>query len=170
MIIDHTYFVREINIPQLSQPAVLENLNLFIEKYEPQFLRAVFGWELAVLIMGYLNTEEVEGVEPDERIGWLVEGSPLKQWGGLRNNEKISPLANYIFYRLTDDSVTFLAQVGESTATAENSRRVSNDDRLIFVWNEMVEMMVGLHSLLKSGLYPEYKPEQAFKIKNTFNL
>lgn len=174
MIIDETYFRGEINIPQLSQPAVLEKLELFITKYETKFLVQAFGLELFSLILVYLATPDGDPIE--ERIRDIVEGvefsydEELQIWGGLRNTEKQSPVANFIFYHYVLDAITFLSQVGEAGSVAENSQKVSSDDRLVFVNNEMVQMMESLKKLMRSGDYPEYKPKVNFEIINRFNL
>lgn len=172
MIIDQSYFVREINVPQLSQPAVWEGLQLFGNKYQKRFLKEVFGLELAKLIEAYL-ADEPNG---ETRIGLIVNGAEFlysgeeQIWGGLRNTEKLSPLANYIFYHFTNDGITSLSQVGETFSQAENSQRVSPDARLVFAWIEMVEMLEPLRKLMESGDYPEYKPELVYEIQNRFNL
>jgi len=173
MIIDDSYFVREINIPQLSSPAVSEALDLFIEKYEKKFLQEFFGSELAELIVEFLETEP----EPiDERISFILDGATFTYegksliWRGLRNEDKLSPLANFVFYWFQTDSVSFLSQSGESLGSSENSSRVSSNGRLVFVWNEMVEGLENLKKLMEVGEYPEYDPEKVYEIQNSFNL
>jgi len=174
MIIDYSYFIREINIPQLSQPSVSEALDLFIEKYQAKFLKEVFGIELAKLIDVYLATPEGDPIE--ERIQSIVEGIEFvyegntEVWTGLRNESKISPVSNFVFYWYVTDGVTFLSQTGEAGMTSENSYKVSVNDRLVFVWNEMIELMKSLQKLLENGDYPEYKPLFKFEVQNRFNL
>lgn len=177
MIIDQTYFIREINIPQISQPAVGENVDLFIAKYQPRFLKAVFGLALAKLIEDYLEAETQDEPVLDERIGLILDGAEITSggvieqvWEGLRNTGKNSPLANFIFYHIMTDEITFLSQSGEAMGTSENSQKASPDGRLVSVWNDMVEMMVSLRQLMETGDYPEYKPEQVFTVINRFNL
>jgi len=176
MIIDQSYFVREINIPQLSQPHVWETVELFGTKYQKRFLRDVFGLELAKLIEQYLEEEDNEVATLDERIGLILDGAEFtyngqeKEWGGLRNTDKVSPLANFIFYQFTNDGITQQTQVGEAFGTAENSQKASPDGRLVFAWIEMVEMLESLRQLMESGDFPEYRPELVYEIQNRFNL
>ena len=174
MIIDYSYFIRELNIPQLSQPSVNEALDLFIEKYEAKFLKEVFGIELAELIQVYLATPEGQPIE--ERIKSIVDGveflyeGKMQVWGGLRNESKITPLANFVFYWYLTDGISFLSQSGEAGMSSENSFKVSSDARLVFVWNEMIELMGSLYKLLENGDYPEYIPSLNFEVQNRFNL
>lgn len=45
-LIDTTYFVGPLTIAQLGQPAVADNLTLFINRAEPQILEAALGYDL----------------------------------------------------------------------------------------------------------------------------
>ncbi len=45
MIIDASYFFGPLMIGQLDQPSVQDELNLFIDQYEPEYMEAVMGYE-----------------------------------------------------------------------------------------------------------------------------
>lgn len=45
-LIDSSYFVGPLTIAQLGQPGVVNNLNLFINRCEPQILEAALGYDL----------------------------------------------------------------------------------------------------------------------------
>lgn len=45
-LIDSTYFIGPLTIAQLGQPSVVNNLNLFINRSEPQILEAALGYDL----------------------------------------------------------------------------------------------------------------------------
>jgi hypothetical protein len=45
-LINSSYFVGPLTIAQLGQPAVADNLNLFINRAEPQILEAALGYDL----------------------------------------------------------------------------------------------------------------------------
>lgn len=51
MLIDRTYFIGELNIPNTSNQAVAAALDHFIEKYEVDFLQKVLGYELYTSFM-----------------------------------------------------------------------------------------------------------------------
>jgi hypothetical protein len=45
-LIDSSYFIGPLTVAQLGQPAVANNLQLFINRAEPQFLEAALGYDL----------------------------------------------------------------------------------------------------------------------------
>lgn len=86
--IDASYFVGELNIPNTDQPAVLQRLTWFIEKYEPQFLLKLMGYPLYKAFLAGINV--VSPAVPD--IKWLniLYGAEytdfrgdLQKWKGL---------------------------------------------------------------------------------------
>jgi hypothetical protein len=151
-LIDKTYFVGEINIPDTSNPAVLERLNFFIAKYEEEFLKTVLGYSLW--------KEYTDGI--------VVTPTPLAKWTELRDGKeytigdksykypgfrdatlKQSPIANYVYYwwrrddqnAKSDDSekqVAYYEQRGRAMARAWNemSRWVTD---IIFFLNNNVD-------------------------------
>lgn len=176
MIIDATYFIGEINIAQLGQPEVLESVNRFIAKYEKKFMREFFGYELSEKI--YLENETP--TDPD--IALILNGAIVTicgktyEWLGLKNAEKISPIANYVFFYYTEDLLTNQSGIGQTFNRAENADVVSPDSKLAFVWNEMIELLIPLGALLseeaQASLVGTGYGWKCYKFKpiNTFNL
>lgn len=84
MLIDRTYFVGELNIPNTSQAAIGSLTDLFIEKYEEEWLREVLGYTLnkafkaglQVIPVAQKWTDLIEGVE-------YTHNSKTKFWKGL---------------------------------------------------------------------------------------
>lgn len=70
-LIDRTYFVGELNIPNTNQAAIGSAVDLFIEQYEDQFLNDVLGYTLSKALKAGLQvvpiaqkwTDLIEGVE-----------------------------------------------------------------------------------------------------------
>lgn len=70
-LIDRTYFVGELNIPNTSQAAIGSAIDLFIEQYEEKLLDEVFGYTLYKALKAGLQvvpvaqkwTDLIEGVE-----------------------------------------------------------------------------------------------------------
>lgn len=174
-MLDETYFVGELSIAQLNDPSVLENFEVLNKKYQRKFLRSVFGIEMARLIEEDLDKEEEDQEERFQKIingDFFMDNDNSIEWIGLVNEEKLSPLANYVFYYIAQEGETYQAQFGESAGVSENSKRVSVDDRLVAVWNEMVEYLEPLYCYLEEykDLYPEFRKLVKFEIINTFNL
>jgi hypothetical protein len=85
MLIDRTYFVGELNIPNTSSTAIGSAVDLFIEKYEEQFLNDVLGYSQFKALKAGLQevpiaqkwTDLIEGVE------YTDINSKTKFWRGL---------------------------------------------------------------------------------------
>lgn len=158
MIIDPTYFISEINIAQLGQPYVAENLQFFIDKYEKIYLVKVFGFEMA----------------RDFRNG--LEADPIEErWTNLTNklqsDDKISPIANFVYYYYSLSEHTFRGGYGDQLPKAENSEVVTPDYKIVQAWNDMIELTNELVDWVKSSNdYPEYVDKKPFEVINTFNL
>jgi hypothetical protein len=159
MIIDSTYFKLEINIAQLGQLEVQENVNAFIKKYERKFLLNYFGLEL-------MQEIEIENDTPtNPEIAKILNGSGA--WIGLKNTDKISPIANYVFYYYAQDMISQQDGVGETWSKAENAQLTSPDSRCAYAWNEMCEMLEPLDAMMKG--YPT-RSGCGFSVINSFNL
>lgn len=84
MLIDTSYFEAELSIGQITSPAVAANMNLFIEKYEEEYLLNLLGYPLYKAFI-----DGLAGSPIDQR--WLdilngtdyTYGGYLRKWDGL---------------------------------------------------------------------------------------
>lgn len=84
-LIDRTYFVGELNIPNTNQAAIGSAVDLFIEQYEDQFLNEVLGYTLSKALKAGLQvvpvaqkwTDLIEGVE------YIDLANKTRFWKGL---------------------------------------------------------------------------------------
>lgn len=84
-LIDRTYFVGELNIPNTSQATIGSAVDLFIEQYEDRFLNEVLGYTLYKALKAGLQempvaqkwTDLIEGVEYTDAY------SKVRFWKGL---------------------------------------------------------------------------------------
>jgi hypothetical protein len=136
-IINVTFFKSEIALPQLSSPAVQENVNRYINTYEPAFLNEVLGYEFATAFVDGLAEDPVLQKWTDLKDGALfIEPSTNQQtkWPGISNS-----IAYYVYYHLRkDDSVT-TTSAGDSVSRAENASMVSSARKMTIAWNQMVK-------------------------------
>lgn len=86
--IDASYFVGELEIPNSGETSVNERILWFIQKYEPQFLQKLFGYQLYKAFVAGLNV--VAPIMPDIRWINLLYGAEytdvfgyLQKWRGL---------------------------------------------------------------------------------------
>lgn len=152
MLIDATYFIGEINIPNVDQPAVLENVNLFINKYEKKFLILLLGQSVY-----------------DDFINGLSENPIQNKWIDLRDKiinseDKESPMANFVYYWYMRNFATTSTGIGETKPNAENASIVSGVDKQVRAWNEMSDWVwvnrewfsdfYALNGFIYGGYYP----------------
>lgn len=83
-LINHTFFVGEINIPNTNKPEVVEALSLFINKYEEKFLTELLGYELYKNFMAGLKMSPIEQVWLSLLFGTdYTYNSRIGRWKGL---------------------------------------------------------------------------------------
>lgn len=167
MIIDYTYFVNRLNLPQTGNTDGRNEVNAFIDQYEPEYLQCVLGLDLW---QAFINGIEGSGL-PEQRWLDLLEGKDFTQngclyhWNGFApltsgsNLTKLSPIANYVFYQFVDERVIDFTLVGNVKSTTENNRIADEVPRLVYTWNRMVDMNRLLYNFLKvnKAVYPEWK-------------
>lgn len=141
-LIDHTYFIGEINLPNTTKADVQERLNFFINKYEEKLLIELLGYDLYKQYKTGLTAQEPESKWLDIRDGAEYTNSAgiMFKWDGLRNEEtKKSMIANYVYYWWMRNEVSQTSAVGEVITTTENAVRTSPSVKMSRAWNEMVE-------------------------------
>jgi hypothetical protein len=141
-IIDKTYFVGELNIPDTGDPAVEERLNFFIAKYEVEFLRKIFGQALYnAYVAGIAVTPTPDPIWTDLRDGkeYIVNSNNYK-WFGLRNETtKQSPIANYVYYWwLRSDT-----KAKPDNAEDQRAYYEQRNQSMVRAWNEMSYWITG---------------------------
>lgn len=145
-LIDNTYFVREIALPEGKYKAI----QVFITRYEPKVIYDLFGYELGKLIIVYDS-----GTSP-QRIKDIVEGKEYTisetnrykpgggdsaiKWNGLINEEKVSLLAYWIFYWWCRENESFATNVGGAKSKLENAVNIGFNEKTTFAWREMIQL------------------------------
>lgn len=158
-IINQSFFVRDIVVPNSNTPPVLERLNLFIAKYEKECLLKILGYPLY----------KVFGTESSQRMTDLLHGAEytdlngdLQLYEGLVHDENDSLIANYIYYYFQQNSATLSTGISTVKMSAEAGTSVSPEEKMIFAWNyfssEVQSMCYFLWS--KREDYPEFTAHQ----------
>lgn len=180
-LIDSTFFITEINIPNRDRAGVLEPLNNMIKKREPEVLTGLMGYSLYTAFiagLAVMPTPEQRMVELKEGKDYVVNGVTYR-WKGLviidgLRKEALS--ANYVYYWFLRYGATLTTGVGEATTNTENAGRVAPARKQSRAWNEMVEWAKELTAFLQhnTDVYPEYKTAcidwQLFVTINPYNL
>lgn len=160
MIVNSSYFINKLALPQVGNPEGLIAVNNFIRQYESEFLECALGFDLwQAFVSG------IEDSSPEDRWTWLLEGQNYTingrngTWRGFENHDKLSPIANYVFYQFMDNKAVDFVLTGNVVSSTDNNRTVNGVDRMIDTWNRMVDMNHDLLNYLRANkaLYPEWK-------------
>lgn len=163
-LIDASYFIREIHIPNVNESNTDSGVNLdyFIdEKVRLLLSTKALGSVLFTEFNGYV----VNGVLPNtapQKWKDLVNGKTYTKdgetyvWEGLLQTKgtfKKSLLAYYTYYYWLMDSVSLMGGIGEVRGEAKNAVNVNSTQRLTTIWNEFVRMYQGENTCFNGVKY-----------------
>lgn len=154
MLIDCTYFHGEIGIegiisnldtPSETSNAIEGNLMSYIVKYEKMYLSMLLGNILCRQFMEYLSTDHEESGKVDK-------------WENLKNEllmsydekYKYSPIAYFVFFYFVRRNQYSVTSLGVTQTNSDNPA-VSANEVLVKVWNNMVDMTMGVYKYIKSN-------------------
>lgn len=155
--IDSTYFVGEIQIPNVTANATI--ITQAITQYEKEILIQLLGYKLYSLLIADLTG--ALGAPVTQKYLDLVNGAEFThsfngqditlKWEGLKNTALQSLIAYYVFYKYVERDVTRLYGTGVSMSQTEKGfERVSPVNKLCNTWERMRELYGKIPS--------EYKP------------
>lgn len=165
MLIDVSYFVADLNIPNTGQQDVSEKLEWLINKHEPDLLTMLLGYELYSLFKDAVSVDPIEPRFQSLKNGAAYQdcyGNTVKWMGIAPMPEpgsvfKQSLVANYVYWHWQKSMVTQSVGIGEAATTAENAVMVSPGLKMIRAYNEMVDWVRELYRFIDSHQsdYPE---------------
>lgn len=173
MFIDSTYFVGEINIPNLTGTnSNATALAQAIAQYEEEILIDLLGYKLYSLLIADLD----ENKAPQTQIYKdLVNGAEfthsfagaetLLKWKGLKNASKQSLLAYYTFFKYVERDVTHLSGAGVILAKGEKGSRSSSVNKMVNAW----ERMRSLYGTIPPSYRKYYSDMTGFEPMGIFN-
>jgi hypothetical protein len=152
-IIDYSYFIREINLPQTGNPDGQSTVTNFITLYEKELLQLVLGYDLWKAF-----TAGLVEVTPAQKWKDLRDGKEFtnlsgknKKWEGFKNTDLVSPIANYVYYKVMENNATQTTTIGEVSTNKENAASVSPVLKMVNAWNRMVDMICVLKEFLDAN-------------------
>lgn len=173
-LIDATYFVRDINIPNTDNPTISEELVALINASEPPFLRELMGVELYNAFKA-----GIEAVTPDQK--WLdirdgkeytYQGTTVR-WEGLRNSTlKQSLIADHVFVDWINTRVQQWSGTAVTISTSQdNSTAVSPATLMSRAWNSMTKSVESFYLFMEASeaTYPEWKRHYSAKLQTRIN-
>lgn len=128
----------------------------FIAKYEPQYLKYIFGQAMYDLFIAGLFAETAAYVAIRDGGTYTDPEGILQKWEGFTEGK--NPIANYIYWHILDESRATLMGTGVRKATAENATEAMPDYKMVTAWNEMVKFNFKLHEYLYANraTFPTY--------------
>ena len=179
-LIDQTYFIGTINIPNTDRIDVQESLSWFIDKYEPEMLREAMGYDLYKAFISGLPTSTIGDRWDDLKSGkeYTDINGKNRKWDGLveavsEENpfNKRSIIAAYVYYFWMRDQATQTTGVGEALAKTENAVRVSPINKMVHAWNEAAKGVQELICFLEANkdVYTEWDSTTARKTLRYFH-
>jgi len=100
LIIDYTYFTNRLNLPQTGNTAGREDVEAFIDQYEPEYLQCVLGLDLWQV---FINGIEGSG-SPEQRFIDLLQGKDFTKDGCLYKWPGFAPLTNGGSYSINNEN------------------------------------------------------------------
>ena len=178
MLIDTSYFVGELNIPNKDKDAVSGLLDLFIDKYEKRFLEELLGYELYMAFVAGLGaaTPSDEWINLRDGVEYTDLSSRTRFYPGLISAVSgnagldVSPIANYVYYWYIRNNHSQTAAMGEVKSQNENAVFHSPALKMTRAWNEMSAWVCELKDYLDSNksLYPQWEKQDAWKMLKGF--
>jgi len=180
-IVNLSFFVGDINIPNTGQPAVGTRVTEYINKYEPECLLKLLGYPLY----------KVFGSETSQRMADLLDGVEYvdyegytQYWKGLKHDTTQSLIAYYIFYHWLKDTHTQVIGMGTTSVNkGDGSVVVIPMERMVSTWNsfseeghECLAFLWNQTDIYGYRVYPEFTSYQFQKswlfsgMMNTFAL
>ena len=170
-LIDQTYFILDLSLPLDNY----SDIDLYIDRYEPEILRELLGIELANLVLSY------DPATSDQRIIDLVKGGTysdetgkVRYWDGLVNDGKKSLIANYVYTKYLQDKLSTTTTSGEILGAVENAVHISPAMKYWRATRKLVEMATDMFGFIEANEsdYPEFERGDLSKYKsvNAFDL
>ena len=180
-LIDSTFFNGPITVPQLGQASVANNLDIFINRFEPRMLQAALGYQLYLDFLDGLSQDVPDQKWINIRDGvvftgsgmwppfywqypflsmyrnWFIPQNPVRkmEWIGFANQANIysSPIAGYVYYEYMRDQITQFTGVGVVNTQSENAATVSAATKMKDAFNQMSKDIFFLWQMLEADAH-----------------
>lgn len=138
-LISVDYFNYEINLPASGPYSDIVN---FITRYEKEILVSLLGYELYKLVAASTATsgrlfDLINGVEYTVSTNGRDQ---LIKWNGLKNSDKISLIAYYVYYKYQQQKATMPGGSGEMKPKSENGVNADLSMKVMDAWYRMREL------------------------------
>lgn len=153
-LVDYTYFVRDINVPinaASTSDANYVKITDSINKYENEVLKSLLGYTLwKEMTTAYAASIAETPVALPSKWDEFINGAEFEfeydgqtistKWEGLKNSDKVSLIAYYVYYCHRINNQTNYTGIGETQAKGENSVAANGSYKIVNAWNKMVDL------------------------------
>ena len=146
-LIDATYFIGEIEIPNLNQPEVATDMLHSITLYEKEVLTDLLGYamwkDLQAAIAAPVVGDKWDKLINGEEFTYTPSNGVAitTMWEGLKGADKKSLIAYFVYFKHREKRSSYNAGVGiEVEAKTDNSIQSSLYVKLVDIWNEFLAM------------------------------
>lgn len=140
-LIDASFFIGELNIANTDEASVLSVLQLYIDEYEPEYLKLLLGAKLYFDFNAGLSADPI-----------------LPQWTDLKNElititgtSKVSPIANYIYFYFTRRQQYGNGGAVLTQSAFENAIVIDSKIETSRCWNKMNRLSFTVYKFLKAN-------------------
>lgn len=162
-LIDQTYFIKELSIPNLNEMDSdnLTVLNQYIDDKCRQLLQGALGYVLFKDLDSKITNGVLDVLAPQKWLDFVngveyTKDGKLYKWKGLRHTDglfKASLMAKYVFYYWLKDNVSMVTGTGEKSIKSVNAESINSNQRLVTVWNDFVSEYQGTNTHFPSVWY-----------------
>lgn len=143
MLIDNTFFIGKITVPNLGIGQGKFNINPLIERECYSFLQSLLGNEIYFELETHFDDDLNLKDDAPQKFKDLLYGKIYdnKQWKGLIQISKLnktSVLADWVYLQWLEESISVATNNGQVVIEAKNAIKIDNTPKQVEVWNGIV--------------------------------
>lgn len=136
-LIDKTYFVADISLPKSE----FDNIQTYIDRFEKPALISLLGYDLYKKLITTPTEEPYKSLINGAEYEVVYNGKTiLVKWNGLKNAEKISLIAYYIYCYYLRSIVSSTQSVGEVKSKQVNSEYANVYGKIMAAWTNFEDL------------------------------
>ena len=159
--INKDYFIRDILVSRINTPEGSASIDSSIDKFEKEALLKVLGYDLYQLFIANPSDARFVDLSVGAEFEFDFCGKTIKRkYVGLKNAEKESLIAYYVYFKHQSINETFSSTVGEVKPSTENASPASARMKLTRAWNKFIELSGDLNKTDYKKYYGLYYFDQ----------
>lgn len=176
-ITDYTYFKGKLLVPNAVEDTdVQAYLATLTTEFQYDFLIDLLGNTLYPQFVTWFGVDPLDTANP---FNGLLEGKNFELdgkdyvWVGLRNTQKVSPLANYVYCKYMElKAATQSVSTGETKGKSKNSEPANPTTKIVTQWNNMVDMLCSYQAYMEKFFASSSMDycKEIFNLRNSLGL